>query len=648
MPENQQPPAKEDQTDEELDQLLKKLFDERGFDFRDYKKVSLRRRIQKRLDDLKISTYPEYERYLDAHQDEYAKLFETLLINVTEFFRDPEAWKIVEEKVLPDILARKKKGDSIRIWSAGCASGEEPYSIGILLAQALGNAIHDYEVKIYATDIDENALTEARRGAYRLEKLKNASPEQLDKYFTKENSIYKIDRSIRQMVSFGRQDLTSDAPISHLDLLICRNVLIYFNVQLQNKLLFRFNFALNPSGYVFFGKSESTLMGSKLFSVVSQKWRIFKKTMSITELAPAERRVALIEEAMVDKAVNMASKEMKTLDFYHQAIINTMSPALIVLSKNNIVTTWNPAAQEMWMIKSDYALGRNFYEMGMGDRIPGISDALRDAIHDKKTAVLKEKEIINHKGDKRYIDITDVPLIDQNGELQGAIIMMDDVTDDKRLRDELKRSNEELQELNAKLETTNEELESTNEELETTAEELQSTAEELETSNEELQSTNEELETSNEELRSLNEELETTNDELRERTFQFNVVNTYNEAIINNIVESLIVLDKTGLVTTWNIAAAQMWGLGWNDTMGKNFFALHLTSGISAEDLKQMIKQVYDKTAPINDKEMKYKAPSGDVHTVIVSIIPLMRGSEYLGTLVLCRDVSADIKRYKA
>ncbi len=184
MPENKQPPAaEEDKTDEELDRLLQKLYDERGFDFRDYKKVSLRRRIQKRLDDLKISTYPEYERYLDTHQDEYGKLFETMLINVSEFFRDPEAWKIVEEKVLPDIIARKKKGDTIRVWSAGCASGEEPYSVGILLAEALGGAIRDYDVKIYATDIDENALAEARRGVYRPEKLKNVSPEQPGEIF---------------------------------------------------------------------------------------------------------------------------------------------------------------------------------------------------------------------------------------------------------------------------------------------------------------------------------------------------------------------------------------------------------------------------------------------------------------------------------
>jgi two-component system, chemotaxis family, CheB/CheR fusion protein len=204
--------------------------------------------------------------------------------------------------------------------------------------------------------------------------------------------------------------------------------------------------------------------------------------------------------------------------------------------------------------------------------------------------------------------------------------MMEDVTDDKRLRDELRRTNDELRELNAKLETTNEELESTNEEMETTAEEL---------------------ETSNEELRSLNEELETTNDELSERTHQLNIINTYNEAIINNVVETLMVLDKDGKVTAWNPAAAMMWGLEKSETVGKNFFILHLTRGINADDLKQMIKRAYDRLTPIGEKEMKYKATTGKDHTVIVSVIPLEKGNDYLGTLVLCRDVTADIKRYR-
>lgn len=647
MPENILPPdVNEDKVHKGLAHLLQKIYDERGLDFRDYKKESLKRRIQKRLDAHHLSTYQEYVEFLDTHQDEYAKLFDTMLINVTEFFRDPDAWTIIESEVLPDVIARKKNGESIRVWTAGCASGEEPYSVGILLAEALGDAISNFDIRIYATDIDENALAEARRGVYSPEKLKNVSQERLEKYFTKDDGVFKIDRQIRQMVAFGRQDLTSDAPISHLDLLICRNVLIYFNPKLQNKLLYRFDFAMNRGGHVFFGKSESMALGSRFFTPVSQRWRIFQKTGSITELRPAERRLALIEEAAVGQAVTESRKEITKLDFYNQAIINNICIALIVIDRTNIVTTWNYYAQEMWAIKADYALGRNFYEIGMGDRIPGVNDALREAMKEKKKLQLEDKEITTQKGEKMNIDLTVVPLIDPNREIQGAILLMDDVTVDKKLRDELRHTNEELQEINAKLETTNEELESTNEELETTAEELQSTTEELETSNEELQSTNEELETGNEELRSTNAELEATNSELNERTAELNVLNTYNGAIINNTVESMFVLDENFLVTTWNPSAAQMWGLSGKDLLGKDFFAADFPSGIKPGDLKHLIKTVQDKKIPIRDKDLKYRTLSGDDHTVIVSGLPLISGKDYLGTMLLCRDVTAEIKRY--
>lgn len=263
--------------DGELDALLEQIFRERKFDFRDYKRPSLKRRIKKRLDANQILTYSEYAKFLDEHPDEYVKLFDTLLINVTEFFRDPDAWEVIEREVLPDILSKKEKGDSIRIWSSGCASGEEPYSIGILLAESFGDSISDYEIKIYATDIDENALTEARKGVYKSEKLTMIGPERLKNYFTHEEGGYKISRSIRQMVSFGRQDLTSDSPISQLDLLVCRNVLMYFNNNLQNRLMHRFRFAINNGSYVFLGKSEGILMGSKLFKTIDSKWKIYRK-----------------------------------------------------------------------------------------------------------------------------------------------------------------------------------------------------------------------------------------------------------------------------------------------------------------------------------------------------------------------------------
>jgi two-component system, chemotaxis family, CheB/CheR fusion protein len=259
------------------DALLQKIFDERGYDFRDYKRASVVRRICKRLCENQLETYEDYLEFLDRHPEEYARLFDTLLINVTEFFRDPEAWNVLDNEVIPRILSNKQKGDSIRLWSSGCASGEEAYSIAILLSDRLGDAIRDYDIRIYATDIDEPALQEARKGAYPVVSLKNVSEDQIEKYFTREDDTYKVKRNIRQLIAFGRQDQITDAPISHLDLIVSRNVLIYFKLELQSRIIAKFHYALNKNGCVFFGKSESMLTGSRLFIPVNKKWRIFQK-----------------------------------------------------------------------------------------------------------------------------------------------------------------------------------------------------------------------------------------------------------------------------------------------------------------------------------------------------------------------------------
>jgi two-component system, chemotaxis family, CheB/CheR fusion protein len=273
-------------TQDNLAVLLQKIFEERGYDFRDYKKASISRRLEKRLFENGLTTYEDYMEFIDQHPEEYARLFDTLLINVTEFFRDPEAWEVLGNEVIPRILSNKQKGDSIRLWSASCSSGEEAYSIAMLLSDKLADAIGDYDIRIYATDIDESALQEARKGAYPVARMKNVSKERLEKYFTREDDIYKVKRSIRQMIAFGRQDLITDAPLSHLDLIICRNVLIYFKLDLQIRIIAKFNYALNKNGYVFFGKSESMLTGSRLFIAVNKKWRIFQKAGQPSNVMP--------------------------------------------------------------------------------------------------------------------------------------------------------------------------------------------------------------------------------------------------------------------------------------------------------------------------------------------------------------------------
>ncbi len=631
----------------ELKTLLHKIYDERGMDFRDYKQSSLVRRLQKRLDAFGIASYKDYMKILDRDRDEYNRLFETLLINVTEFFRDPEAWEALDREVLAEIIASKEKGDSIRIWSAGCATGEEPYTIAILLAEKLGPPINDYNIRIYATDIDDSALVEARKGLFSEDKVKNLKPELVAKYFTRENNFYRINRNIRQLVIFGKQNLATDAPISHIDLLVCRNVLIYFNSDLQSKLLLRFHYALNRYGYTFFGKSESMLVGSKLFKIIDKKWRIFQKTNNVfLESPPAERRRAIIEEGMVDKALTETRHDIKFLDFYNQSIVQNINLSVIVLDRNNIVTTWNQASTRMWHIKPEDAVGSDFLGIGINKIVPEIIARLNESVRNRRPAKIEENEITDPDGQKRYVDISITPLIDNGDELRGSIIVSEDVTDERILRESLRRAVEEQQQLNAKLETGNQELESTNEELDTTMEELQSTSEELETSNEELQSTNEELETSNEELRSLNEELETTNNELNDRSEQLNEVNQYNKAIVDSIGESLIVIDKNSIITTWNPSAVKMFGITEKEAVGNSFYNLEPRIAINKDEIKRRIKEVMESKRPRNDEKLQLNSTYGESRFMQFSIIPLFEKNTDvpIGTLIILQDITEENK----
>ncbi|MDO8682195.1 MAG: protein-glutamate O-methyltransferase CheR [Armatimonadota bacterium] len=261
---------------DDLNKLMEKLHLERGTDFRGYKPTSLARRVQRRLGALKCSDINTYMEYLDQQPDEYTKLIDSILINVTQFFRDQEAWQIIEDEVIPRIVPEKRPGDQIRMWSAGCATGEEAYSLAIILSEALGPSLEDYGVRIYATNIDEGALAIARLGDYSDDSAKSVPPELLQKYFTK-NCRWSLNRDIKKMVIFGQHNLVMDAPISHLDLIVCRNVLIYMSVDLQNLVLSKLHYGLNPRGFLFLGKAESILTASRIISPFNDRWRIFRK-----------------------------------------------------------------------------------------------------------------------------------------------------------------------------------------------------------------------------------------------------------------------------------------------------------------------------------------------------------------------------------
>src|SRR5215467_13656452 len=278
--------------DARFEALLDYLKGTRGFDFTAYKRSSLMRRIQKRLQAVGMSSYESYQTFLETHPEEFGILFNTILINVTSFFRDPEAWDFVSTQIVPRILGSGRPEAAIRFWSSGCASVEEAYSLALILAEQLGLEQFKRRVKIYASDVDDEALMQARHASYTAAQVQEIPGELLSKYFERVDDRYLFHKDVRRSIIFGRHDLVQDAPISRVNLLVCRNTLMYFTRETQAKVLSRFHFALRNGGFLFMGRAELLLTHGELFTPVELKWRVFTKTVpqNVRELSALSER----------------------------------------------------------------------------------------------------------------------------------------------------------------------------------------------------------------------------------------------------------------------------------------------------------------------------------------------------------------------
>lgn len=563
---------KETGDDREFEALLNYLKQTRGFDFTGYKRTSLRRRINRRMQALGIERYPEYIDELEVHPQEFTLLFNTILINVTSFFRDPAAWEYVADEIIPGIVAEKEPFEPIRVWSAGCASGEEPYSVAMFLAESLGEEGFRQRVKIYATDVDEEALQQARQAVYTAQQIEDVPTGWREKYFEPSHDHFVFDKELRRSVIFGRHDLVQDAPISRVDLLICRNTLMYFNAETQAKILARFHFALNDGGYLFLGKAEMLLTHANLFVPVDLKRRVFTKVPK-----PNLRdRLLVFAQAGTEPIANHLVKQVRL----REAAFDASPMAQIVVDANGFLAQANDRARALFTL-APADLGRPLQELELPYRLVELRSAIERSTAERRPVILKEARWPTTSGDSRALEVHTVPLVDMTSTLLGTSITFIDVSDHSELQQQLLDANQEL-------ETAFEELQSTHEELETTNEELQSTVEELETTNEELQSTNEELETMNEELQSTNEELQTINDELRERTRALNEVNAFLEEILSSLQSGVVVLDREMRVEIWNKQSEELWGLRAEEVEGQ--FFLNLDIGLPVEKLRQPIR----------------------------------------------------------
>ncbi|CDP88615.1 MULTISPECIES: CheR family methyltransferase [Mycolicibacterium] len=538
-------------TDEAFEALLRYMRDSRGFDFTGYKRTSLMRRVRHRMDHAGYDTYEQYLDVLQASSDEFSALFNTILINVTAFFRDPDAWEYIRTDVIPQMLAERGPDDPIRVWSAGCASGQEAYTLAILLAEALGPDAFRQRVKIYATDIDEEALTEARAASYDERAVESVPPDLLARYFEQLNGRYVFHKDLRRAVIFGRNDLVKDAPISRVDLLVCRNSLMYLNAETQRNVLGRLHFALAAQGTLFLGHAEMLLSHADRFTPLNLKHRVFRKAAgSHTGL---ER---------YDPAASMYDRhgELPGLTTVRELAFRASPVAQIVVTGEDTVAMINQQAESIFGL-SARDIGRLLRDLEVSYRPVELRAYIEQAKVERRSARIQEVKWQRPGSETVWFEIHVNPLVDADNGLLGVSIVFFDVTATRALVDKVVQTNRQL-------EAAYEELQSTNEELETTNEELQSTVEELETTNEELQSTNEELETMNEELQSTNDELHTINDTLRERSIELDDARTFLDSLVNSIHLGMVVVDREMRVVVWNRYCEELWGLRADETAG--------------------------------------------------------------------------------
>ena len=546
----------------EFEALLDHLKRSRGFDFTGYKRASLMRRINKQMSIVGVAAYADYMGYLEANPDEIGHLLNTLLINVTSFFRDAPVWDMLRTDILPQIIGAKPDDQPIRAWSAGCASGEEAFSLAMLLAEHLGIEAFVRRVKIYATDIDEDALNQARQAVFTPAQAADIPDALLHKYFDTVGGRYALNKDLRRAVIFGQHNLVQDVPISHLDILTCRNTLMYFNAEVQAKILARFHFALNETGCLTLGKAETLLINSHLFAPLDLKRRIFAKVSG----GMARRRPPAPVASEIEDAHLPLTGPLRFADIAFEAAPH----AQIVISAGGTLALANERARTQFRL-TQRDIGQPFADMELSYRPVELRSFLTKVMSERYPVVLKEI-VSRGDGETLFFDVQIVPLMTQPGpdaEASGVSVSFLDVTPYKRLQEELEASNRDIA-------TAYEEAQSAAEELETTNEELQASAEELETTNEELQSTNEEMETMNEELQSANEELQTMNDEMRQRSVELSQVSGFMESVLDSLRGGIVVTDADLRVQTWNRQAEDLWGLRSGEAVSKNLLGLDI------------------------------------------------------------------------
>jgi two-component system CheB/CheR fusion protein len=592
--------------DDDLRRIFTLLRNATGVDFTHYKYTTIRRRIARRMVLHKLDKLQQYLRHLRQNRTELEALYEDILIHVTGFFREPETFQTLREEILPLVMNTKPQGEPVRVWVPGCSTGEEAYSIAIVLLEYLGERAASTPIQIFGTDISELAINRARAGTYSDSTLVDVSPDRLRRFFVKTEGGYQITKLVREMCIFARQDLVKDPPFSRLDLISCRNVLIYMGPLLQKKVMGIFHYALKPVGFLMLGKSESVSGFSPLFAAVDRKSKIFAKKAA--ETRPALDLVAAEPERLAGETPRKKEAPARP-DVQREADRLTLSryaPAGLVVNEGMQILHFRGQCSP-YLAPASGEASLHLLKMVR----PEFAVELRTAVHKARQSagpVRHDRIPFKRDGETRWVNIEVIP-IPTEAEERFFLVLFEDVPPSEtgqgkpkggKLRPTRTQESEVLQ-LRRDVQTTKDYLQSIIEEQEATNEELKSANEEVLSSNEELQSTNEELETAKEELQSANEELVTVNEQLQNRNTELAQLSDDLTNLLAGVSIPIVMLDNDRRIRRFTPLAEKLLNLLPTD-VGRPIN--NIRSRVNIQDLEKVIGEVLESMS-VHEREVQ-------------------------------------------
>ncbi len=643
-----------------LTKIFALLRNQSHVDFTHYKHTTVKRRIARRMVLQKKKKLEDYVSYLQSNPQEVRDLFADILINVTEFFRDPDIFVALKKRVLPEIIKNRAAGSPIRIWVIGCATGEEAYSVAIALLELLGDTAQKRAIQIFATDISEKAIQKARAGVYSESIRKNVSEERLKRFFVKTETGYKINKFIREMCLFSRHDVTSDPPFAKLDLICCRNLFIYFDSALQKRVLPILNYALNPGGFLWLGTSESVGDLSVLFQVIDKAKKFY-----LRGTAPVLPRVQFgASSYLLENLESTASKSSrKTLglpDFQsktEQVLISEYAPPGVVVNSNmEIILARGDTSPYFKLPMGQVSL--NLFKMARSELVPDLRMAIQ-AAKKKNIRVKKEGLSILDGDQQRFLNISVIPIRIEPGDRERHFWILFEQASELLSLESLespeskatygrgKRSvrkisdvkDRRIKELERELAETRAYQQALAEDHEATQDEITSANEELQSTNEELQSTNEELETAKEELQSMNEELTTVNDELQNRNIDLMQVNNDLINLLGAVDFPIIMVGADGRIRRFTPTAGKLLNLRPSD-VGRPIGDIR--PDFEGPDLQTLVSDVME-TITVKEQEVcsrevqwyrlqarPYKTIDNRIDGAVISLIDITLLKEHL------------------